>query len=510
MQVAIYSRKSIETDKGESIKNQITLCKEYFNRQNKNCKFEIFEDEGFSGGNINRPSFKRMMELVKIKQFDAVVVYKIDRIARNIVDFVNTYDKLEKMDVKLVSITEGFDPSTPIGKMMMMLLASFAEMERMNIAQRVKDNMKELAKFGRWSGGTPPTGYTTEKVLDNGKQITYLKIRDDCVNVKEMFEKYADGYSLYKITKYFKQKGFNYPITTIQNILNNPTYLLSSKESVAYLKNQGYEVFGEPNSHGFLPYNRRPLKNGMKLWNGENKLVGVSKHKALINLDLWLRVQEKFKEKEMEPHPRVSQFTWLSTLVKCKCGNTMSVSAGRPNKDNIRVYYFRCQGKEGRKSCSYSKFLRVDIAEKAIFDYLEKFTDEKYFNEFMKKTKNVRSVNSEFKNINKKIETNNKSINNLIDKLMVLSNDSSILVTKKIDDLTQMNNLLKEELLYLERERLFEKQDENNQNLLKQQIDRFLDANTTIEERRHYIKNIIKEAVWDSENGLVNIELAMH
>ena len=78
--IAIYSRKSKETDTGESIKNQINICKEYFLRQYDQCTFEIFEDEGFSGGNTNRPAFKRMMQLAEHKQFDIIAAYKIDRI----------------------------------------------------------------------------------------------------------------------------------------------------------------------------------------------------------------------------------------------------------------------------------------------------------------------------------------------------------------------------------------------------------------------------------------------
>lgn len=253
LKIAIYSRKSVETDTGESIKNQISICKQYFQRQNEECKFEIFEDEGFSGGNINRPDFKRMMQLVKIKQFDVVAVYKVDRIARNIVDFVNVFDELDKLNVKLVSVTEGFDPSTPIGKMMMMLLASFAEMERMNIAQRVKDNMKELAKLGRWSGGTAPAGYSVERIKENGKEVSYLKKEKDADNIKLIFQKYASGYTAFEIHKYFKLKGFTYNPKTIYGLLTNPTYLEATEESIRYLKNKGYTVYGEPNGCGFLP-----------------------------------------------------------------------------------------------------------------------------------------------------------------------------------------------------------------------------------------------------------------
>ena len=76
---------------------------------------------------------------------------------------MNTFDILKKNKVSLVSITEGFDPTTPVGMMLMTMIAGFAEMERMNIAQRVKDNMNALAKMGRWLGGTPPTGYKSNQ-----------------------------------------------------------------------------------------------------------------------------------------------------------------------------------------------------------------------------------------------------------------------------------------------------------------------------------------------------------
>ena len=146
MKIAIYTRKSVAVERSESIQTQIEMCKKYFKGKNE---FEIFEDEGFSGGNTNRPSFKKMMSLVKLGKFDAVAVYKVDRIARNIVDFFKIFDELEKYNVKLISITEGFDPSTPSGKMMMVMLAGFADMERENIRQRVKDNI--LNEIGRAS-----------------------------------------------------------------------------------------------------------------------------------------------------------------------------------------------------------------------------------------------------------------------------------------------------------------------------------------------------------------------
>jgi DNA invertase Pin-like site-specific DNA recombinase len=507
MRIAIYSRKSIETDTGESIKNQIKLCKEYFKRQYDNCTFEIFEDEGFSGGNINRPSFQRMMELVRIKQFDIVAVYKIDRIARNIVDFVNVYDKLENLGVQLVSITEGFDPSTPAGKMMMLLLASFAEMERMNIAQRVKDNMRELAKLGHWSGGTPPTGYITKKVIENGKKVTYLELNQDVANdIKIMFKKYTDGYSTYQISKLFKNKGLNYPQKTIHNLLSNPTYLVSTKESIKYLENQGYTVYGKANGYGFLPYNRRPRTKGKKSWNDKSKFVGISKHKAIIALDLWISVQDKLKERTVEPHPRESEFTFLSGgIVKCKCGSSMFVSPGRRRKDGTRTYYFRCMSTKNIRKCN-SKFLRIDVAEKSVYDAVNKLLDKDYLIKFIGKSKETKNVENEIKTINKKIKTNEVSINNLVDKLMILSNDAATVITKKIEELTNSNILLKESLLKLERKKRFETLEKDNVEILHNQINKFINSND-IGSKRILIKTIIKQVVWDSESNTIHMEL---
>lgn len=508
LRIAIYSRKSVETDTGESIKNQIAICKQYFKRTNEKYKFEVFEDEGFSGSNINRPSFQRMMELAKIKQFDIIAVYKIDRIARNIVDFVNVYDELDKLNIKLISITEGFDPSTPIGKMMMMLLASFAEMERMNIAQRVKDNMKELAKMGHWSGGTPPKGYKAKRVKENGKNITYLElIEGDAKDIKEIFTEYALGFSMYKISKNFKAKGKKYPNKTISNILINPTYLKSTKHSIQYLESKGYTVYGEPNNCGFLPYNRRPKTNGKKSWNDKNKFVGISTHKPIVDLDLWIKVQEKLKEKTVAPHPHESSYSFLSGgLVKCKCGGHMLLKPGAPRKKVPQKYYLVCANKWNGIGCP-SKHLRVDYAEEDFLLFLEKFLDKNYLENYLSQSNSTKNVNKEVKAINKKIKLNDTAINNLVDKLALMSNDASKLLMKKIEDLTKTNNILKENLLKLQSEKLLDELNKNNVDALYDNIKKILNTSNN-DLRRVYIKNVVEEIVYDYDTNSLNITLS--
>lgn len=507
MRIAIYSRKSIETDTGESIQNQINMCKQYFERQYQDCKFEIFEDEGFSGGNINRPSFKRMMDLVKIKQFDIVAVYKIDRIARNIVDFVNVYDSLDKLNVKLVSITEGFDPSTPAGKMMMLLLASFAEMERMNIAQRVKDNMVELAKMGRWSGGSPPSGYSVEKVIENGKTVSYLKKENDAENIKEIFQKYAQGFTAFEISKYFQQKGIKYNPKTIYGILTNPSYLIATEESVRYLESQKYTVYGTANGCGFLPYNRRPRLNGKKLWKDDSKFVGISRHEAVIDLEIWIKVQEQLNKKSVEPHPHESSFSFLTGgLVKCPCGSGMGVSPSAPRKDGSRRYYFKCSSKRYKKSNCSSSSLRVDVLENKVLEFLTNICNKEKLIDHMEKSKENKNLVNEIKSINKKITSNNKSIDNLVNKLMLLSNAASKSVTNKIEEITKENEYLKEELLKLEREKLFNSLDTANIDTIYNNIKQFLNT-SPMDLKKRLIKTILEKVIWNYEENEVQIFL---
>ena len=114
--IAIYSRKSRFTGKGESIENQIELCRQYIHIHFTDIKDEdilIYEDEGFSGGNTERPQFKKMMKDAREHDFSAIVCYRLDRISRNIGDFAKLIEELNALQISFVSIKEQFDTSSP-------------------------------------------------------------------------------------------------------------------------------------------------------------------------------------------------------------------------------------------------------------------------------------------------------------------------------------------------------------------------------------------------------------
>ena len=156
MQAAIYSRKSKYTGRGESIAGQGELCLEYlrlhYGEQTANTAL-YYEDEGYSGKNLERPAFERMVRDARKGKIQMIVCYRLDRISRNIGDFAKLIEELTAMDIAFISLREQFDTASPMGRAMMYITSVFSQLERETIAQRIRDNMMELAKTGRWLGG---------------------------------------------------------------------------------------------------------------------------------------------------------------------------------------------------------------------------------------------------------------------------------------------------------------------------------------------------------------------
>lgn len=446
--IAIYSRKSILTDKGESIQVQIKLCKDYFNEE---CEFIEFIDEGFSGGNTNRPAFKKMMELVRKKQIDAVALYKIDRISRNIVDFFSIYEGLEKHDVKLISITERFDTSTPTGVMLMTILAGFAQMERMNIKQRVKDNMRELALRGCWTGGNAPIGYKSIKVVELGKKCSYLEIKnnEEVEIIKEIYSLSLQGISARKIAdKINSRYGLATSQKRICNILYSPTYTESSEILNNYLKLNNFEVSGEPNGFGYLTYQKTKInKSGSKVIDRENKTIAaVSKHKAIIDNNTWLKVQERLKTVTQEPRPRKSQFTFLAHLVKCGYCNTNMFVDSEPRKtEPQRFFRKKCK-------CDYkgSSRLTIERAERNFINGLIALSDIKTLECLLKNTTDV-DYTKEIKYTSTKIMDLDKKINGLTEKFAIAEGELVNIMITKLNKMITDKKELEYRLMELER-----------------------------------------------------------
>jgi site-specific DNA recombinase len=187
-----------------------------------------------------------MMEAVRKRKFKAIVVYRLDRISRNITDFAGLVDELTKLDVSFVSIREQFDTSTPMGRAMMFIISVFSQLERETIAERIRDNMHELAKTGRWLGGNAPTGFRSEPVSKvtvdgkNRKSFKLVPIPDEAEIPKLIFDLYTEFDSLTAVeAELFRQRiktkcGKDFTRFAIKNILQNPVYMVADGGAYQY------------------------------------------------------------------------------------------------------------------------------------------------------------------------------------------------------------------------------------------------------------------------------------
>ncbi|MGG5460806.1 recombinase family protein [Clostridium sp. B9] len=514
--VAIYSRKSVESFKGDSISVQNKLVKNYFSGQE--CEFELFEDEGFSGGNNNRPAYKLMMEKVKRKEIDIVAIYKLDRIARNIIDFFKTYEEFKKYNVTLISVTENFDPRTPAGMMMMTMLAGMAEMERMNIKQRVKDNMLELAKSGKWTGGTLLLGYESYRTTENGKECSYLKEnKSESSIVKDIFNIYLECFSANKVKNEInKRYNLNTSTRRILNILSSPCYVNSSKKMDIYLSTLGYDVIVNGKSKAYLTYGKNTTSpNGGAILNKDAKtLVAPSNHVGIISEDIWIKTQEKLKQNSLDPKPRISKFTWLAHMVKCGyCKKNMVVETSyKLGKPNI---YFRkkCKcnhtpyGSNGKKQIKNSR-LTIPNAETYVFNYL-KDINSKGIHSFISKQNTDDKYTKQIKSVNKELLKVDKLIDGLTDKLSLANDDILEILLNKLTDYSNRKKKLQEDLLILKQKQVTLESKENNINILSDTLEKFLNnfSELSIEEKQIEIRKIIKDIEWkgDKKEFVVNL-----
>lgn len=162
---AIYTRKS--TDHGldcaiNSLETQRGVCQAYIKCQAHRNWVELpykYDDGGYSGGSLERPALKRMIADLKAGRIDVIVIYKIDRLSRSLPDFVRLMDVLERYEASFVSVTQTFDTSDSMGRLVLNILLTFAQFERELMSDRVKDRKAAMKRRGLFTGGTPPIGY---------------------------------------------------------------------------------------------------------------------------------------------------------------------------------------------------------------------------------------------------------------------------------------------------------------------------------------------------------------
>ncbi|WP_235252352.1 recombinase family protein [Niallia circulans] len=340
---AIYARVSTdEQTKGFSLQSQVEQLKIYLERKGY-TEIEVFIDDGYSGKDFNRPNIQRLIR--NLSSFDAIAVWKVDRLSRNneqVLSLINNY--LKPFDKKLLISTCDIDSSTANGYMFISLLGTFAEYERTQIIERVSSGMKKRADSGKWNGGII-LGYDT-------KEGELLVNEYESSIVKEIFELRALGHGYKSIVNHINTRGFKtkkgnaFGINSVKTILENPTYA------------------------GFIRWGKH-LQWNEKRRSGKQENVGLVKgnHTAIIEKELWDRVLEIGEERKK--FTRTSNFKGdflLSGILKCpQCGKGMVMSKTKKPDGDYYLYY-QCQNfhQRGLAACNSNLVVKEDIEKQVL------------------------------------------------------------------------------------------------------------------------------------------------
>jgi site-specific DNA recombinase len=198
---AIYTRKSSE-DGLEQDFNSLDAQRESaenFIASQKHagwvCLPEKYDDGGFTGGNMERPAVLRLMADVQAGKIDCVVVYKVDRLSRSLMDFARMMSEFEKFKISFVSVTQQFNTTHSMGRLTLNILLSFAQFERELVSERTRDKIALARQKGRWGGGPPILGYDID-VLPGGNRLVVNQ--REATLVREIFELYLQCSSVQK------------------------------------------------------------------------------------------------------------------------------------------------------------------------------------------------------------------------------------------------------------------------------------------------------------------------
>jgi site-specific DNA recombinase len=281
------------------------------------CLDERYDDGGFSGGNIDRPAFQRLMADVAEGKLDCIVVYKIDRLSRSLMDFARIMETLEAHGVSVVSVTQQFNTTSSMGRLTLNILLSFAQFEREIISERTRDKIAAARRKGKWTGGPPVLGY--DRLRDNrGTRIVVNKAEAE--RVRAIYRMYLEEGSLlptiqalralgwktkrYETTTGKVRGGAEFDKSSLQKLLTNPVYL------------------------------------GKVTYKGE---VHDGEHEAIVDEDLFARVQGLLRRNRNSggKHTRNKYGALLKGLVRCKaCGCAMSHHF--TTRGNTRYRYYVC------------------------------------------------------------------------------------------------------------------------------------------------------------------------
>ena len=324
MAIALYARKSVENENSISCETQLEYCKAMLKPDERNEKILTFIDNGFSGGNVNRDGFQKMMRKVEQGKITKVVVYRLDRISRSLSDFLNILSTFKTCGVEFSSSQEAFDSASPYGELVIKILAVFAEFERQSIIQRVTQAYAHRSELSLWMGGRKPYGFDLEPAVINNIKTKKLKpVMEEIEHIKYIFETYSvENVTLNRLLKNLTDNnivplsGGGWTTAKLSNILKNPIYVMADNRIYEYFQKFGTQIISPPEAfdgiHGVQIYGKTKHQPGNTDWS-DIKAV-VMKHEGVVPSETWIKCQQKLMKNKQIRNSVSNKTSWLDEL----------------------------------------------------------------------------------------------------------------------------------------------------------------------------------------------------
>lgn len=376
-ETAIYVRQSADRADSVSLETQEELCR---TELPPGAAVRVYSDRGYSGKNTARPGLRALMQDIRSGTVGRVLVYKLDRISRNLADFTQLLREFEAQQVEFCSHTERFETASPMGQAMQSLLMVFAQLERETISGRVRDAAFSRAKMGFDTGGAPPAGFRKIPAQIMGRKTQMLAPDENAPLLAAAFSAYlpAEGSlsgvcAMWDSAGFLTRRGSAWAPNTVCRVLRNPVYAQADPDVYAYLAARGAELCIPeqlPDRHGVYLYaDRRIVRSGFSDLRGVYAICAP--HEGLVAPEIWLGCQKKLDAARQKRTRGTGQKTWLSGSVYClHCGSAMTAVRGRS------ADYLICGGKKRGKCSGAGAVWRVAEAEALVGALLADLLDD--------------------------------------------------------------------------------------------------------------------------------------
>jgi site-specific DNA recombinase len=346
---AIYTRKSTEEGLEQEF-NSLDAQRESAEAYIKSMKHEgwtllaeSYNDGGFTGSNAERPALRRLMSDIEAHKVDCIVVYKVDRLSRSLLDFSRMMETFERHQVAFVSVTQRFDTSDSMGRLTLNMLMSFAQFERDMISERTRDKIAATRRKGKYSGGMPILGYD---VVD-----TKLVVNDhEAEQVRQIFALYLELGSLLPVVGELGRRGW----TTKRWTTKKQTH----RGGVPFTKNRLYHLLTNITYIGKVAYKEE---------------VHEGEHEAIVDAELFRRVRSTLEENGSSggADKRNKHGALLRGLLRCAaCDCGMTHSYTKKGNRLYRDYFCNHAQQHGRATCPAPSVPAVEI-ERFVVDQIK-------------------------------------------------------------------------------------------------------------------------------------------